>query len=167
MRVSVVLDDKGTNNPQAGTLNLLNVGWVQTQLHAMPTVPGGLTTPNHAVAIFFEVDHADCNHPIELVLELLTEDGHAVQIPSPAGPQQVRVSNFVTVASPAMAPLGAPGTGNALVEIVPGLPLQPGSYRWNVTLNGNHQEDWFAAFRVLPAAQPPVVSFGAPGPPGA
>src|SRR5450759_2667907 len=138
MRVSVVLADKGTNNLQQGTLNLLNVGWVQTQLNPAPGVVGGFLTPPHAVAVFFEVDHPDCNHPIELVLALLTEDGQPVHVHGPEGDQEIRISNFVTVPSPGMAPIATPGTGNALIEIFPGLPLQPGGYRWEVTLNQNH-----------------------------
>jgi hypothetical protein len=162
MKVSILLADKGTANPPAGTLNLLNVGWVQTQLNNAPAVPGGMITPSHAVAVFFEVEHQRCNHPIELVLELLDEDGQPVTVPGPQGPQQIRVSNFLTVASPAAAPIGASGTGNALIEIIPGLPLAPGSYRWNASLDGEHLADWFAAFRVLPPAQAPNIVFGAP-----
>lgn len=149
MKVAVVLADKGTNNPQGGTLNLLNAGWVQTQLVAHPLAPPGqLITAPHIVVVFFEVEHTLCNTPIELVLELLTEDGQAVQVPSPTGPQPVRVMSVVMVPSPAMAPIAAPGTGNALIDIFPGLPLQPGTYRWQVTLAGQHHDEWYAAFRV-------------------
>ena len=35
MKVHVLLADKGTNNPQAGTLNLLNAGWGVTQVAAV------------------------------------------------------------------------------------------------------------------------------------
>jgi hypothetical protein len=163
MKVSVVLADKGTNNPQQGTLNLLNAGWVQTQLTSSPLVPGALVTPPHAVAIFFEVEHSLCNRPIEIVLALLTEDGRPVEVPSATGgEQQVTVGSVVTVPSPAMAPLGTPGTGNALIEIFPGLLVPPGGYRWNVTLAGEHHEEWFAAFRVLPPPQMPSFTFGVP-----
>jgi hypothetical protein len=124
--------------------------------------PGAWITPSHVVAVFFEVEHAFCNRPIELVLELLNEDGRNVQVQSPVGPQHVAVKSVVTVASPAMAPIGASGTGNAMVEIVPGLMIPPGDYRWNVTLAGEHHEEWFAAFRVLPAPQMPQFTFGAP-----
>jgi hypothetical protein len=161
MKVSVVLADKGTNTQQ-GTLNLLNVGWVQTQLGPSPLVPGQLLTPPHAVVVFFEVEHAYCNHPIELVIALLTQDGQTVEMPSPAGPQVVRMVTPVTVASPAMAPLGAPGTGNAMIEIFPGLLVPPGEYRWDVTLAGEHHEEWFAAFRVLPPPPTQSFNFGAP-----
>ncbi len=160
MRVQILLADKGTRNPGQGTLNLLNVGWSQTPLRpAPPMVPGGLITGPHAVAIFFEIEHQYCNHPIELVLSLLTEDGPTVQLPGPAGPQEMRIRQMVTVMSPGGVPIGTPGNGNAIVEIFPGLPLRPGGYRWNVTLAGKEGEDWFAPFRVVPPPQgfPPVL----------
>jgi hypothetical protein len=166
MKVSVVLADKATNNPQAGTLNILNAGWVQTQLVPHPLAPQGqLITAPHIVAVFFEVEHSLCNAPIELVLELLTEDGQPVLVPQPTGPQPVRVVSVVTVPSPAMAPIAAPGTGNAMIEIFPGLPIPPGGYRWNVTLAGEHHEEWYAAFRVVPAPQMPQITFGGVVPP--
>jgi len=159
MKVSVLICDKGTANPQQGTLNLLNVGWVQTQLGLNPAVPGSLLTPPHAVAVFFEVEHAYCNRPIELVLTLEDEDGRVVSMPGPTGPQEIRLVSAVTVGSPAMASLGTPGAGNALVEIMPGLLVPPGAYRWNVSLAGEHHEEWFGAFRVLPPPQMPMFSF--------
>jgi hypothetical protein len=151
MRVQVLLADKGSTNGPAGTLNLLNVGWTQTILRAIPTgVPDvGLTVP-HAVAIFFEVEPKDCNHPIDLELELEDEDGKVVSVQGPAGPQEMRLKQPVTVKSPGGVPLGTPGTGNALIEIFPGLPLKPGGYRWKVRLGGRTHVDWFAAFRVMP-----------------
>jgi hypothetical protein len=165
MKLSVLLADKGTQNPQAGTLNLLNAGWVQTQLRPappmMPGLPGGLITPPHAIAVFFEVEYNQCNRPIELVLELLNEDGRPVEIPGPAGPQQLRITQQVTIPSPGGVSLATPGNGNAMVEIFPGLPLAPGTYRWQATLDGESpDESSLAAFRVVPPAQPPVVAFG-------
>jgi len=165
MKLSILLADKGTANPQQGTLNLLNVGWVQTQLVPspvpLPGVQGGLITPPHAVVVFFEVEPAFCNRPIELVLSLLTDDGQPVEMPGPMGEQPVRVSSVVTVPSPAMAPIGSPGTGNALIEIFPGLLVPPGAYRWDATLAGEHHDEWFVSFRVLPPPQMPTFTFGA------
>jgi hypothetical protein len=164
MKVSVLLADKGTANPQAGTLNLLNAGWVQTQLRPappmLPGIAGGFITAPHAIAAFFEVDYEQCNHTIELVLELLTQDSHPVEVPGPAGPQTLRISQQVTVPSPGGVELATPGSGNALVEIFPGLPLPPGAYRWQASLAGHQGADWYVAFRVIPPAQQPVIAIG-------
>jgi len=168
MRLSVLLADKGTNNPQAGTLNLLNIGWKSTVLIPAAGIPGGLLTPPHAVAVFFEVEHQRCNRPIDLVLRLVTEDGAPVVVPSPSGEQPLVVTQRITVVSPPGVPLGTLGAGNALIEIMPGLPLQPGGYRWEATLDGETDENWTATFRASPPPQPMATMgiFGTPGGPG-
>lgn len=160
MKVYVLLADKGTLNPQAGTLNLLNAGWSQTPLLQNPIIPGGAGTPPMAVAVFFEVDHSDCNHPIELVLELRTEDGHPVVMPGTPDQQPMRISQYITVPSPGGAPMGTPGVGNALFEFQPGLSLTLGGYRWEVTLAGKHEDAWVTSFRVISAPSPTQVTFG-------
>lgn len=163
MKVTVLLADKGTPNAQQGTLNLLNVGWSQTSLRpAGAMFPGGFLTPPFAVAIFYEVDPRHCNHQIELVLELLNEDGHPVQIPGPTGPQDMKITQQMTVPSPAGMPMGSPGRGNSLIEIMPGLALAPGGYEWRASLAAEHDENWSAHFRVLAPPTAPVVGFGTP-----
>ena len=162
MKISVVLADRGTANPHNGSLNLLGVGWHTTQLVLSPTGP---MTPPHVVVVFFEVDNSDCNHAIPLELVLLTEDGQPVIVPGLPGNGELRMTHYVTVPSPGGAPMGTPGTGNAMIEIQAGLPLNPGGYRWNVTLAGRHDEEWFTAFRVNPMPQAPAIIFGAPPPP--
>lgn len=156
MRVQVLLADKGTTNPQAGTLNLLNVGWTQTLLRPAPMgiAPGLLMTAPHAVAIFFEIEPKHCNRSIELIVSLLDEDGHVVDMPGPAGPQEMRLRQQMTVPTPGGVPMGTPGTGNALIEIFPGLIVSPGGYRWSVELDGLTGDDWFAPFRVVAQPQP-------------
>jgi len=167
MKISVLLADKGTPNPQQGTLNLLNVGWTQTVLRpAGSVVPGGFLTPAHALAVFFEVEPRHCNHPIDLVLELLDEDGNPVQVPGPAGPQAMRITQQVIVQSPGGMPVGSPGTGNALIEIVPGLAIAPGGYEWRVGMAGESNDDWVARFQVLSLPMSGPV-FGQPVPPSA
>ena len=176
MKVSVLLADKGTPNPQAGTLNVLNLGWTQTVLRPVPVPAMGpvglvmqvqLLTPPHAVVAFFEVEHQHCNHPIELVLELVDQDGHPVAVPGPAAgqPQPMRISQIITVTSPAGVPIGAPGAGNTMLEIIPGLPLQPGVYSWRVELAGQTEEDWCARFYVQPPQQQPAITFVPPAAP--
>ena len=161
MKIDVVLADKGTNNPAQGTLNLLNAGWVQTQLTPSPLAGGQLITSPHIVVVFMEIEAARCNRPLELVIALLNEDGRPVEMPTPQGPQPVRVSSLVTIPSPAMAPIGAAGTGSAMIDIFPGLLVNPGTYRWSVSLDGEQHEEWYAVFRVLAAPQLPTFNFGA------
>jgi hypothetical protein len=112
------------------------------------------------VAVFFEVDQRDCNHPIELMLSLLTEDGQPVQVPGPTGLQDLLIVQQIIVPSPAGAPIAAPGVGNSLIEIFPGLALAPGGYEWRVRLAGQENADWNARFRVMHPPQAPTISFG-------
>jgi hypothetical protein len=119
-------------------------------------------TPPHAVAIFIEVEPAFCNRPIELRLELVTQDEHPVEMPGPAGPQPMVIRQIITVQSPAGRPPGSPGSGASLVEIFPGLPLAPGIYIWKVTLENEHHDEWNARFNVLPVREVPATTFGAP-----
>ena len=171
MRVIVLLADKGTANPPQSTLNLLNAGWKQTMLRPSPMpIPGGqLVTGPHVVAIFFEAEPQYCNRPIELVISLVDDDGQPVQLPGPAGPQVMRIAQQVTILSPGGVPFGTPGAGNTMIDIFPGLPVEPGGYRWDVTLAGEEGPDWFASFRVLAPPANPLgsVQFGAtpPAPP--
>ncbi len=146
MKVAVVLADKGTANPPAGTLNLLNVGWSVTTLNVQPD--GNVLTPPHAVAVFFEVELPRCNQPLAMVVELVTEDGQTVTVPTASGIQPLHIAQTVTVAPPLEAPAGTPGHANTLLEMAPGLPLRPGSYRWQVSLDGERHEEWTASFLV-------------------
>lgn len=158
MKVTVLLADKGTSNPLQGTLNLLNAGWGQTML--TPVAPGVLVTGPQAVAVFFEVEPRYCNRPIELLMELWTQDGEVVAVPGPAGPQPMRIQHSLVVPTPGGVPAGTPGTGNTLLELA-GLPLTPGGYEWRVSLAGDHQADWAARFFVVAPPQAPI--FGGPG----
>lgn len=83
MKVYVLLADKGKTNPQAGTLDLLNAGWIVTGYGSM--TPVGRATHPQAVAIFYEVGLSRCNKDLVLVVELLTEDGQQVTFPQPPG----------------------------------------------------------------------------------
>jgi hypothetical protein len=159
LKVNVLLADKGKTNPQAGTLDLLNAGWSQTS----PTPsPMGQVVPPQVVAIFFEVDRHLCNRDITLLVELVDEDGGAVALPGPAGPQPMRIEQHIRVPIPPLLPGGAPGSGNLLLELMPGPPLAPGVYTWRVTLNGEHRDDWTATFYVLPPPEAPTFGVARP-----
>ena len=157
MRVHVLLADKGTNNPQAGTLNLLNAGWGTTGAN-----PLGVT-PSVAVVVFFEADYLECNRPLAVALHLQDQDGHVVDVPGPAGPQPMRMEQTLTVISPPGAPHGMPGKANLMIEMQPGLPLAPGIYKWVVVVEGQADDDWSVTFWV---SSPPVAPvFGGPAAP--
>jgi hypothetical protein len=173
VKIYVLLADKGTYNPQVGTLNLLNVGWAVTQLRRPIVGP----TPEHApsppmvtsaqtVVVFIEAELGMCNKALILEIELLTEDGQLVEIQTPMGAQAVRLQQQIMIPSPAGVPTGFPGHATAMMELPQGLPLAPGIYRWQARVNGKVQDEWSAHFYVAPPLQPPT--FGSPwvGPAG-
>jgi hypothetical protein len=159
VKVVVLLADKGTNNFPRGTLNLLNVGWGVTQLQ-----PTGITPP-HALAVFFEADLAECNRQFEVTIDLVGEDGSPVQIPSPAGPQPLRIVQPLLIPSPGGAPTGTVGRGNFMIESSPGLPVAPGTYTWRVSVSTNPPSYGSTSFYVAAPPQLPQFSFGVGMPP--
>ena len=167
VKIYVLLADRGTQNPQNGTLNLLNVGWAVTQLRrpigpgAFAPAPLPLSAPQ-VVVVFLEAELGLCNKTLTLEIELLTEDGAIVEIPGPSGSQAVRLEQQIMVPSPAGVPTGFPGHASAMMDIPTGLPLAPGIYRWQARVNGKREDDWSAPFYVAPPPQPPTFGFSQP-----
>ena len=166
MKIYVLLADKGTHNPQAGTLNLLNVGWAVTQLHRPMVGPAPGQSPSppmvtsaQAVVVFIEAELGMCNKALILEIELLTEDGQLVEIQTPMGTQAVRLQQQIMVPSPAGVPTGFPGHATAMMELPQGLPLAPGIYRWQARVNGKAEDEWSAHFYVAPPLPPPTFGF--------
>lgn len=154
MKIVVILADTGTQDPQ-GKLNLLGAGWTQTE-----SGPNGLT-PDSAVAVFIEVPWDRCNRELDVVLELLTEDGHPVLLPVDGGPQPLRVGQRLVVPPPGGAPNGSPGQAALLANFQGGLPLTPGSwYKWRVTVDKEENDAWQARFFVRRRQSTPT--FGSP-----
>lgn len=167
MKIYVLLADRGTHNQQAGTLNLLNVGWALTQLRR-PSGPAPwsfdapMLTGPQVVVVFIEAELAMCNRPLVLEVELINEDGAVVEVPGPAGPQAVRMEQHIIVPSPPGVPTGFPGHACAMVDLPTGLPLTPGIYRWQARLNGKAEDDWSAHFYVAAVPAPPTFGFTPP-----
>ncbi len=152
MKINIVLADAGTQDP-LGKLNLLGVGWAQTQVN-----PNGLT-PDSAVAVLMEAPWDMCNRELTVILELLTEDDSPVPIPVESGPQPLKIVHRLTIPSPPGAPNGSPGTANLLAQFHGGLPLQPGAwYHWRVQVEGKTDPMWIARFYVR--RQPTAPTLG-------
>ena len=159
MKVSVLLAEKGLAMP-AGGVNLLNVGWSMAPLRALmaapSAVPAPLMTAPQSVVVFMEAQLADCNRQLTLELTLLNQDGQVVELPGPAGPQPMRLRMPVLIPTAPGAPTGFPGRGTALLDLAQGLPLTPGVYRWQVSINDRTDEDWSISFFVPSPPQAPV-----------
>lgn len=166
MKIYVLLADRGTHNPQTGTLSLLNVGWAATQLRrpmGMGTAPQvSLVTAPHVVVVFLEAELAMCNRPLTLEVVLSTEDGQVVEVPMNGSAQAIRMEQSIIVPSPPGVPTGFPGHATAMMDLPTGLPLAPGIYRWQAKLNGRADDDWSAQFYVAGVPAPPTFGFPLP-----
>jgi len=127
----------------SGKVNALGLGWSLT----------GTPIPNHAVVIMLKVGLDETNTPHHLTLNLLTADGaHAVDIPTPFGPQPLQVEMEFEVERPPGLIRGSTIDHAAAIN-VGGLPLQPGRYEWRLQIDNEQREGWRAPFLVRPTRQ--------------
>ena len=153
LRVQVLLADRATTTGSGGTLNLLNAGWSATQ-HT------GQMTPGHTVAVFFVVPFSRCNRDLSFTLELVDDDGHTV---TPTGGPPLRVQQTMRFSPPLGAPNGTAGSGNFMVEVLPGLAIPGGhTYTWQASVDGESNPDWSVTYWVAPPPSLPFV--GVPSP---
>ena len=96
------------------------------------------------VAIRIEVPWDRANTPHEWRLELLDEDGHAVQVKD----QPLAVAGRFEAGRPAGLKPGTP-LSVPLAITFPTLPVRPGgSYTWQLSIDGATHTDWRQSFHV-------------------
>ena len=122
-----------------GKLYILGAGW--SRIVAL----GPLMM---ALAIYLKIPWHAANRRIPLLIDLRSEDGR--DVPDAAG-RPVRIEGEFEVGRP---PGLRPGTAldSALAITIPGLPLLPGVYRWEVHVGGQLLKS--VSFEVLAAPQP-------------
>lgn len=142
MEAHVLLADFAQSD-QSGKVNALGLGWSVTST----------PTPHHAVVAFLKVGWDEANEQHQLILSLLTADGvHAVEVPTPFGPQPLQIEASFEVGWPPGLSRGSSIDHALAINIGQGLPLAPGRYEWRLQVNGLAREHWRAAFTVR--AQP-------------
>jgi len=111
-----------------------------------------------ALAGILELEWGEANEPKALRVELLTEDGRPVEVPTPTGDRPVVIEGNVEVGRP-------PGTRRGSAFNIPiaintgPMPIPPGGgYVWRFWIGGETRDDWRLPFSTRPV---PV----APGPP--
>jgi len=131
----------------SGKLYVMGGGW---------TLIGPEPSPM-ALAGILELDWDEANEPKALRIELLTEDGRPVAVPTPTGDRPVVIEAHVEVGRP-------PGTRRGSLFNVPiaintgPMPIPPGTgYVWRFSIGGQTQDDWRLPFstRPMPAAPGP------------
>jgi hypothetical protein len=152
VKVTLVLADMGQND-STGKLNILGAGWSVTAVG-----PTGVT-PDSALAIFLEAPWDRCNQPLEVVLDLVSDDEEPVNISMGETRTPVRLAHTLVAVPAPGAPNGSPGFVSFLLNLRGGLPLAPGNwYKWRATVDKEHEDLWEARFYVQ--RQPTVPTFG-------
>lgn len=134
----LLADSAEQANPQMPKISALGIGWDQT------VTP----LPAHVVILLIRVPWTETNRKIPIKIEMVTEDGQPVMMPTPLGDQPLEVGGDLEVGRP---PGVAHGTTIQVPQIIPsppGLPLLPGRYVWRVELDGKTEETWSAEFTV-------------------
>lgn len=110
----------------------------------------------YSIAMIIKVPWDQTNQECTLHLALMTEDGIPVAVSNEPGaePVPLRMEAVFEIGRPAGAKKGQEFTVPLAVGIAP-QPLAPGRYRWELSLNGDHEEDWEVSFtfRQMPVLQ--------------
>jgi hypothetical protein len=137
MKVTLLLADAA--QAVDNKLYILGGGWSITGPDPVPS----------AIALKIDVPWDQANQRHHWELALLDDDGVPVFLGDTENAQSVVISNDFELGRPAGVP---PGTSLELamaINLGP-LPLEPGRYVWQLTIDDQTQEDWQAAFSVRP-----------------
>ena len=128
-----------------GKLYVMGAGWNLTGPQPAPCALGGL----------LELDWHEANQPRIVRIELLTEDGKPVAVPTPTGQQPAVVEVNAEVGRPPGLRAGTTFNVPIAVNLGP-LPIPPGGqYVWRFSIDGETREEWRLPFSTRPAPQPP------------
>lgn len=131
VEAQIILCDAAVADP-SGKIHMLGAGWSVT---SSPTAPS-------AVAVLLKIpwDRANVQIPLELVL--LDSDGRPAEVPSDAGPAQVRHAGQVEVGRPAGLAHGSM-IDAAFALSIPPLPILAGRYQWRLDVGGTVESAFF------------------------
>lgn len=135
MRVSIILADFAESDQQAGKVHLLGGGWSVTAGPAPMSV-----------VVFVECPWDQTNKQRHFELVMLDADGNNVMLPGPAGMQPVKIDGELEVGRPPGLPEGTPVSLPPLAVNFGPLPLAPGRYEFQFSIDGECQEEWRRAF---------------------
>lgn len=147
MKITVLLADAGQSDA-SGKTHVLGLGW---------TVVDAPTSQPMAIVVlvgFDGQDEAAGSH--EIVLRLVNDDGSPVKLLDIDGPVVIKAAVHVDVRADARASPDAPATGPLIVNVAPGLPLEPGKrYRWVAEVDGRSEQQADAPFVTRATADRP------------
>ncbi len=148
MKLTFLLADSA--QVQSGKLYMLGAGW---------NITGPQATPG-ALAGVVHVEWGETNRDHSLAFNLVREDGQPFMVPTPTGPQPVRVQMQFQVGRPAGIPQGSELNVPFAFNIAP-LPYEPGRrYEWRPSLDGEDLADNRLAFTIRHALPPGAAAPG-------
>lgn len=107
-----------------------------------------------SIALLLHVPWSLANTQVDFQLRLMYEDGQQVSLPGPNGEEKIEVGASIEVGRP---PGLAPGTALEVpIPINLGPISLPGGrrYSWELSVNGESEEDWHLAFEWRAPAPP-------------
>lgn len=133
MRVTMLLADAAQE--VNGKLYVLGGGWSVT----------GPDLPPMSLAIKLDVPWSQANRSHTFEIVLVDTDGRSLSTGGAA--PDVRVDGNFEVGRPVGMPAGS-DIDFAFAVNVPPFPLSPGRYAWQLSIDGETQEDWLRPFQV-------------------
>jgi len=122
-----------------GKLYVLGGGWSVT----------GPDVPPMSLAIKLDVPWSEANRSHTFDIVLVDTDGHAVG--ADGGASGIRVDGRFEVGRPPGLPAGS-DIDFAFAVSIPPVPLAPGRYAWQLSIDGRTHEDWLRPFQVRAGA---------------
>jgi len=149
MEATLLLADAAEQaNPQSPKITAMGIGWDRTMT----------PLPPHVLIALIKVPWTETNRPIPITIEMVSEDGHPVMVPTPLGEQPLQLAGQLEVGRPPGVQHGTAIQVPQIVQCPPGLSLAPGAYVWRLEIDGESHESWAVRFTVsAPAPQPPLT----------
>ena len=123
-----------------GKLTIVGGGWSQT----------GPDPAAFGIGLLIQVPWDQANTPHTFAVELLDADGNPVSFETDdADEQPVAFGGDFEVGRPPGLKPGTPLDFPVAVNSTP-LPLEPGRYEWRLTIDGQSEAHWHAAFSTRP-----------------
>lgn len=150
----------------SGKLNMLGAGFALAGIN-----PDGGMSAAQCLVVLLELPPRHYNEEFPIGVELRDSDtGSPVMVPSPAGPQTMRLQQLVRAEPVHLLGVYVPPSLWARVQVVVAFPMglpglrAGGNYEWKLEVEGQTRPTWVAPFHVL--GPPPQPVLGGPTMPG-
>lgn len=133
--------DSGQSDATTGKAHALGIGW--TAVDAPTTAPMAVLT----IVTFDNQAEAAGEHDISLIL--IDQEHQPVMLPEIGKP--IEIEGKISLETKPGVPDDSPASAPFVVNIGPGLPLEPGHrYTWKVSVDEKTDESWSTSFMTRP-----------------